>query len=76
MPYALTARLAGGIMEILGQKKKKKKKHRTEQMGSMKEKIHWETVQPVRDEEKEKLSDSLYVMWTAVVEAGNKLRVS
>lgn len=45
-------------------------------MGSMKEKIHWETVQPVRDEEKEKLSDSLYVMWTAVVEAGNKLRVS
>lgn len=45
-------------------------------MGNMKEKIHWETVLPVRDEEKEKLSDSLYVTWPAVSEAGNKLRVS
>lgn len=45
-------------------------------MDNLKEKIHWETVLPVRDEEKKKLSDSLYVMWTAVVEAGNKLRVS
>lgn len=52
-------------MEIRGQKKKRA--HRTEQMGNVKEeKIHWETVQPARDEEKEKLSDSLYVMWTAV----------
>lgn len=45
-------------------------------MGNMKEKIHWETVQPVRHEEKEKLSDSLYVMWIAVLEAGSKLRIS
>lgn len=42
-------------MEILGQKKKKTQQDRTQQMGNMKKKIHWETV--VREEEKEKLSD-------------------
>lgn len=31
-------------------------------MGNIKDKIHWETVLPVREEEREKLSDSLYVM--------------
>ena len=45
-------------------------------MGNIKDKIHWETVLPVRKEERGKLSDSLYVMWPAVSEAGNKLRVS
>lgn len=46
-------------------------------MGNIKDKIRWETVLPVRgEEEKEKLSDSLYVMRPAVLEAGNKLRVS
>lgn len=55
MPYALTTCLAGGIMEILGQKNPQK--DRTQQMGNVKEKIHWETVLLVREEKREKLSD-------------------
>lgn len=45
-------------------------------MGNIKDKIHWETALPVKEEEREKLSDSLYVMRPAVLEAANKLRVS
>lgn len=45
-------------------------------MGNIKDKAHWETVLPVREEESEKLSDSLHVMQPAVLEVGNKLRVS
>lgn len=67
MPNALTTRLNRGIMEILVQKK-----HRAEQMDSIKDKIHWETVPPVRKEERQKLSDSLCAMQPA----GSKLGVS